>query len=68
MESIFPFERDDDHQISIPREVLGGLQRGRRVRMASFLFMNMSGLLPETLNSSVSDGNRYSTNLLLIIV
>ena len=36
-------------EISIPREMLSGLRGNERVRMASFLFKNMSGLLPESL-------------------
>ena len=60
MERISPFEGDNVHQISIPREVLSGLQRSTRVRVASFLFTNMSGLLPERINNSsdVVDNNR----------
>ena len=50
----------EDAEISIPREVLEGLGRGERVRMASFLFRNMSGLLPESLE--VDDNNRLVHN------
>ena len=42
---------NEDAQISIPREVLAGLVNGERVRMASFLFRNISGLLPPTLEA-----------------
>ena len=38
----------EDAEISIPiREVLAGLESGDEVRMAAFLFRNMSRLLPE---------------------
>ena len=46
----------EDAQITIPREVLEGLGEGERVRMASFLFRNKSGLLPESLEGA--DNNR----------
>lgn len=37
-------------EISIPiREVLAGVGNGEQIRMASILFRNMSGLLPESL-------------------
>ena len=38
-------------EINVPREVLKGAKRGVRVRMASFIFRNMSGLLPEKLSA-----------------
>jgi hypothetical protein len=39
--------------ISIPGDVVGG--GNQPVRMASFLFRNLSGLLPESLNGTASD-------------
>ena len=37
-------------EITIPlREVLEGVENGEQVRMAAFLFRNMSGLLPGSL-------------------
>ena len=54
-ERISPIE-GEDAEISIPREVLDGLREGERVRMASFIFRNMSGLLPESLERA--DNNR----------
>ena len=42
---------EDSARISIPREVLeGAIAGGAPVRMASFLFRNMTGLLPESLS------------------
>ena len=42
---------EDSARISIPREVLeGATAEGAPVRMASFLFRNMTGLLPESLS------------------
>ena len=43
---------EKDAEISIPRDVLEGLERGKPVRMASFLFRNMSGLLPKSLEGA----------------
>ena len=40
---------DDAARISIPREVFRGLDEARPVRVASFLYRNMSGLLPQSL-------------------
>ena len=37
-------------ELSIPREVFESADRGVPLRMASFLFRNMSGLLPASLN------------------
>ena len=40
--------------ISVPNEVISGLgENGERVRMVSFLYRNMSGLLPETLEEEL---------------
>ena len=40
--------REEDAEISIPiREVLAGIESGAEVRMAAFLFRNISELLPE---------------------
>ena len=36
-------------RISIPREVFLGLEETKRVMVVSFLYRNMSGLLPESL-------------------
>ena len=54
-ERLSPIE-GEDAVISIPREVFGGLGREEQVRMASFLFRDMSGLLPENLERT---DNRY---------
>ena len=62
-ERLSPIE-GEDAQISIPREVLEGLERGELVRMASFLFRNMSGLLPETLEGG--NNNRLFDNECLV--
>ena len=49
-----PFEQEfEDADISIPGEVVGGGKQ--QVRMASFLFRNVSGLLPGSLNGTTSD-------------
>ena len=41
---------EDSARISIPREVVeSAIAEGAPVRMASFLFRNMTGLLPESL-------------------
>ena len=42
-------------ELNIPIEVLESAERGASVRMASFLFRNMSGLLPESLNDGVQN-------------
>ena len=42
--------------ISIPGDVVGSGKQ--QVRMASFLFRNVSGLLPENLNGTASDDDR----------
>ena len=40
--------QEEDAEVSIPiRKVLAGIESGAEVRMAAFLFRNMSGLLPE---------------------
>lgn len=49
-ERIFPMINGESAKLSIPREVLKGAKSGARVRMASFLFRNMSGFLPERLS------------------
>ena len=51
LEKISPIEGESS-QITVPRELLDGVRKGNRIRMASFLFRNMSGLLPERLNNS----------------
>ena len=53
-DGISPIERENA-QINVPREVLSGVRRGEMVRMASLLFRNMSGILPERLNSSAAN-------------
>ena len=48
--------------IHVPvREVLSGSENGESVRMASLLFRNMSGLLPERLPEE-ADRNRSAQN------
>ena len=47
---------EEEAEISIPREVLEGLGNGEPVRMASLLFRNKSGLLPERLEGNNNDG------------
>ena len=47
-ERISPF-KGENAEISIPREVLESAERRTPIRIASFLFRNMSGLLPESL-------------------
>ena len=54
-ERLSPIE--GDAAISIPREVFGSLGSEGQVRMASFLFRNMSGLLPESLEGV--ENNRW---------
>ena len=53
-ERMSPIE-EDSARISIPREVLEGATGETPVRMASFLFRNMSGLLPESLNDGAQN-------------
>ena len=57
-ESISPIE-DEIAQIRVPREVLAGQGRGQPIRMASFLFRNMSGLLPQRLENNGTVNDRY---------
>lgn len=59
LEEISPIERENS-QITIPKEVFDGIRRGNRIRMVSFLFTNMSGLLPERLDDSL-DNNKLVT-------
>lgn len=40
---------DKDASISIPQEALSGADGRKRVRIASLLFRNLSGLVPESL-------------------
>ena len=63
-ESIIPIE-DKDARISIPREVLESAEREAQVRMASFLFRNMSGLLPESLDNGVEMEKSVHNNIML---
>ena len=42
--------------ISIPGDVVGG--GNQQIRMASFLFRNLSGLLPDSLNGTTSDDDK----------
>lgn len=50
---------EETAKIRIPREVLASQESGKPVRMASFLFKNMSGLLPQRLEKSKADNDRY---------
>ena len=53
---------DDSARISIPREVVEGTTtEGAPVRMASFLFRNMTGLLPESLSDEDQNDTYVST-------
>ena len=48
-------------EIAIPiNEVLEDVQIGTKVRVASFLFRNMSGLLPRRMEGAEDDGTRRS--------
>ena len=50
-DTVFPID-EDSARISIPRDVLeGATAGGAPVRIASFLFRNMTGLLPESLGN-----------------
>lgn len=49
---IIPGVEEANAGIGIPREVLGSLDNEDRIRMASLLFRNMSGLLPERLEGN----------------
>ena len=51
---ISPIE-EQGTRISIPSEVLEGATGGAPVRMASLLFRNMSGLLPESLSDEAQN-------------
>ena len=53
---MFSGVEEEEAEISIPREVLEGVGNEEPVRMASLLFRNMSGLLPERLEGSDNDG------------
>ena len=54
IDGLTPIE-EENARISIPREVLEGATGETPVRMASFLFRNMSGLLPESLNDGAQN-------------
>ena len=43
--------------ISIPREVFSSLKEKQRVRVASTLFRNMTGFLPESLKEETSNAS-----------
>ena len=58
---ISPIEQESA-SISIPIEVLEGVTGGTPVRMASLLFRNMSGLLPEALNNGAQN-DRYVSSI-----
>ena len=47
-----PLIEDEAAEISIPREVLTGLGEREQVRVASLLFRNMTGFLPERLEEN----------------
>ena len=56
-DDMFSGVEEEEAEISIPREVLESLgQYGEPVRMASLLFRNKSGLLPERLEGNDYDG------------
>ena len=55
-DSVSPID-EESARISIPREVIEGSAGGALVRMASFLFGNMTGLLP----GSLSDEDQNDT-------
>ena len=59
-DSVSPID-EDSARISIPREVIEGSAGGAPVRMAFFLFRNMTGLLPE----SLSDEDQNDTVMLV---
>ena len=47
----------ENARISIPREVIASIKGRESVRVVSFLYRNMSGLLPESLEGvGVKDG------------
>ena len=46
---------DNSVRISIPKEVLKGVAAETPVRLASFLFRNLSGLLPESLRDEAQN-------------
>ena len=48
---VSPIE-DERAKINIPREVLEGATGGAPIRLASFLFGNMTGLFPASLNEN----------------
>ena len=53
--------REEDAEISIPIvEVLAGIESGAEVRMAAFLFRNMSGLLPERVDYDDRSGTKIN--------
>ena len=58
--SMTPIE-EDVAEISIPSEVLANQEDGNPIRMASFLFRNMSGLLPQRLSSNGAENDRYGS-------
>ena len=49
-----PLIEEDTAGISIPREVFSGLSGGQNVRVASVLYRNMTGFLPEYLTEDDS--------------
>ena len=50
------FIRDENAEIILPiREVLTDLESGEVVRVAALLYRNMSGLLPESMESDCED-------------
>ena len=60
-ESITPIE-EDVAEIRIPSEVLASQEGLNPIRMASFLFRNMSGLLPQRLSNNGADNDRYGSS------
>ena len=61
-EKISPIEGEGS-QITISKELLDGFRTGNHIRMASSLFKNMSGLLPERLNNSVDNNRSVNSNV-----
>ena len=50
---------EDIAEISIPSEVLEKQEGMNPIRTASFLFRNMSGLLPQRLGNNEAENDRY---------
>ena len=59
-ESVTPI-REDIAEISIPSEVFASQDSVNPIRLASFLFRNMSGLLPQRLGNNGAENDRYGS-------